>query len=1015
MFINRKLKIFFSAFIGLMIIVVMSPMVCADTEITDVNATASSYVDPYSPDKAVNTTVDPNISAQSSRWYCVDLNDKWLQLDLKKNYYIDKWHVENLGNLSWDSSCNTKDYELLGSADGTNWTTIQTITGNTSNTTDNTVVPFSARYVRLHITHGNQNNNLWASIVKFHVSAVSPVVSSCSVPASRTYVAEQNLDFTVNYPADVIVNTTNGIPYIPITIGSKTVNAEYLSGSGTKALTFRYTVQAGDSANGIGVGTSIVSNGGTINDYVQNSAGLNLNNVTTTGIIVDAAVPNLTSGAVNRTSDTESAIKFTSDEPGQYYYAVVEAGATAPTIDASAAGVACTTDETTISLTSMTAGAKDIYIEVKDAAGNVSSALKVNIPEYYAPTAPILDSTSQATSIGAETATIGGTVTADGGQSVTDRGVVYAAAPNPQLGGAGVTKIAAIPATGTGAYTIALTGLTPSTTYYAKSYASNSVGTSYGSEISFTTTAAPVTINSIKRESPSDEYTNAAKVTYRATFSGAVTGVTASNFDLNSTVTGASIVSVNPVGGTAPAAQWDITVNTGTEDGTITPKVINSTGISVGISSELPYIGEVYTIDKTTPTPIEISTFDPIPIKLAGSAIYADATEVIKDLPKNVTANNNTVMVPVSTWVDTDKYNPNVAGRYTFTATLGTIPVGYANSSNYTATVEVVVETLSPIVTAAPSEANITVINNVEGTPDIITVTGINPGDIVKVYDDILGGSLLGTGIVALGKNSVAINVAQLGVNAGNIYVTVTGLVKAESSRTKKAYAQEIRNSRLNLSTIAFDKNVKNQADIDVDVNFNGNTLTGISNGGNALINGTDYVVNGNVITIAKGYLSNQNTRNFVLKFNFSSGDSQTVTVYIADTTVTNTSGGGTTTGGNSTTSTRTVDVISGTDSTAVPVKVEITRTVESGTKIDTLKLDEAKITQIIEKTLAGNKIGVTIQITDPKDYFKRKTTIMHNKVDQDKEWHLQFTKATDPSTVISDNIYVTDLEGNRI
>lgn len=262
---------------------------------------------------------------------------------------------------------------------------------------------------------------------------------------------------------------------------------------------------------------------------------------------------------------------------------------------------------------------------------------------------------------------------------------------------------------------------------------------------------------------------------------------------------------------------------------------------------------------------------------------------------------------------------------------------------------------------------------------------------------------------------------------------------------------------------------------------------------------------------------------------------------------------------------------------------MEITRTVESGTKIDTLKLDEAKITQIIEKTLAGNKTGVTIQITDPKDnpadaleiqipktltdklsengiklkidapkakleisketlkgtsgdikisikevtdkskidetkamgleifgdvngsvkalgnpievkanitgrvkitipidssklptskeeldkflsslavmvhhsdgedvvdkgtivydakgnvvgisiyvnkfssftliempkdYFKGKTTIMHNKVDQDKEWHLQFTKATDPSTVISDNIYVTDLEGNRI
>ena len=45
----------------------------------------------------------------------------------------------------------------------------------------------------------------------------------------------------------------------------------------------------------------------------------------------------------------------------------------------------------------------------------------------------------------------------------------------------------------------------------------------------------------------------------------------------------------------------------------------------------------------------------------------------------------------VNGWVDTDTYNPNAAGSYTFTATLGAIPSGYANTGNHTATIEVVV------------------------------------------------------------------------------------------------------------------------------------------------------------------------------------------------------------------------------------------------------------------------------------------------------------------------------------
>ena len=64
---------------------------------------------------------------------------------------------------------------------------------------------------------------------------------------------------------------------------------------------------------------------------------------------------------------------------------------------------------------------------------------------------------------------------------------------------------------------------------------------------------------------------------------------------------------------------------------------------------------------------------------------------MIAALPVTATANAAAVTVPVTTWVDTDTYNPAVAGSYTFTATLGAIPAGFANAGAFTATVEVVV------------------------------------------------------------------------------------------------------------------------------------------------------------------------------------------------------------------------------------------------------------------------------------------------------------------------------------
>jgi hypothetical protein len=123
---------------------------------------------------------------------------------------------------------------------------------------------------------------------------------------------------------------------------------------------------------------------------------------------VDKYAPNLTAGAVNRTSDTEGTVKFTSDEAGSYYYAIVADGAGEPAIDTIGAGTACTTGETIITNpTGLTAGAKDIYIKVKDAAGNVSTGLKIDIAAYVTPSsdAGLTSVLGQAVTAGAEAGT----------------------------------------------------------------------------------------------------------------------------------------------------------------------------------------------------------------------------------------------------------------------------------------------------------------------------------------------------------------------------------------------------------------------------------------------------------------------------------------------------------------------------------------------------------------------------------------------------------------------------------
>ena len=86
--------------------------------------------------------------------------------------------------------------------------------------------------------------------------------------------------------------------------------------------------------------------------------------------------------------------------------------------------------------------------------------------------------------ISSSTASISTNINTDGGNTITSRGIVWNTSINPTI--ALSTKTSS--GTGTGTFSEPITGLSASTVYYVRTYATNANGTVYGNEISFTTT-----------------------------------------------------------------------------------------------------------------------------------------------------------------------------------------------------------------------------------------------------------------------------------------------------------------------------------------------------------------------------------------------------------------------------------------------------------------------------------------------------------------------------------------------
>ncbi len=245
------------------------------------------------------------------------------------------------------------------------------------------------------------NSNIIASNTGFGVNNVSLTVIDAAYndwgDPSGPYHAALNPEGLGNQVSDNV----NFIPFIGMssdaTLSDLTVNGTTVAGFSPDTETYNVELPLGttavptvaatvyDTGKAAAVVTPAESLPGTTTVTVTAQDGTTKVYTIYFTVATDTTPPELTAGELNRISDTEAAVKFTSNEAGQYYYTVVADGAGEPVTDTGGSGVECDTSEQTIIVTGITAGAKDIYIQVKDAAGNISTALKIDIPEYIAP------------------------------------------------------------------------------------------------------------------------------------------------------------------------------------------------------------------------------------------------------------------------------------------------------------------------------------------------------------------------------------------------------------------------------------------------------------------------------------------------------------------------------------------------------------------------------------------------------------------------------------------------------
>jgi DNA/RNA endonuclease G (NUC1)/fibronectin type 3 domain-containing protein len=637
----------------------------------------------------------------------------------------------------------------------------------------------------------NLNLNSVGSTAGVFVDGIPPSIASVTLPANGTHRAGQNLDFTITFSENVIVDTTGGTPALPITLDTgSTVNATYLSGSGTPALVFRYTIASGNAdPNGIEVGI-FTSGGGTIRDVGKNDAVLTLPSLSTLLILVDGIAPTVSS--INRVGSTPTnattadfTVAFSENVSGvdTSDFTLTATGTASGTI-ASIATVNASTYTITVNAIS---GDGTIRLDlnssgtgITDTPGNaIGGGFTTGQAYTFDHTAPAVTSVSVPTNstyaAGQNldfTVNFGEAVTVTGAPRIgitLNTGTVYAS----YLSGSGTSALAF-------RYTVAAGNADPDGIVVAGTIDANG-GTlrdaatndalltlnSVDSTTSVLVDATAPTVVSVTRAGSTP--TNAASVIFTVTFSTSVTGVDGTDFAVvSSGVAGTPAVS----GFSGSGTTYTVTVTTGTGDGTIGLDVINDGSIKNASNTPLSsgFTGEIYTIDRTAPAVSTVVRADGSPTKATAVHFTVTFSESVTGVDAgdlslttsgvagtsitDVTGSGTTYAVTVNSGSGDGTIRLDVAANGTIIDAAGNALAGvFTSGTPYT--IDKTAPTVSSVTAADATPTNAATIHYTVTFSE--SVTGVDAADFSLTNSGVAGTSI--TNVAGIGTTyTVTVN-----------------------------------------------------------------------------------------------------------------------------------------------------------------------------------------------------------------------------------------------------------------
>ena len=243
---------------------------------------------------------------------------------------------------------------------------------------------------------------------------------------------------------------------------------------------------------------------------------------------------------------------------------------------------------------------------------------------HYSPPNTIPTITTTAPSlITSDGVSSGGNVTSDGGATVTARGVCWNTSANPTTSDNKTTD-----GTGTSSFTSVITALSPSTTYHVRAYASNTLGTAYGSDVTFTTSAPPTTTttstSTTTTSTTSTSTTTTSTTTTSTTTTSTTTTTTTSTTSTSTTSTSTTSTSTTSTSTTTTTSTTS-TSTTSTSTTTTTSTTSTST-TSTSTTSTSTTTTTSTTSTSTTTTTTTLPTTPTVTTELVTSVTSRSAT-----------------------------------------------------------------------------------------------------------------------------------------------------------------------------------------------------------------------------------------------------------------------------------------------------------------------------------------------------------------------------------------------------